>query len=71
MYWSSIESLKEKVLQCNSIIISHCIKVNIIHLKLLQILKLAFFFYFGEGQDVTNEMTALWRETALPTIISR
>ena len=35
------------------------------------ILKLAFFFYLGEGQDVTNEMTTPWRETTLATIISR
>ena len=32
---------------------------------------MAFFFYLGEGQDVTNEMTAPWRETTLPTITSR
>ena len=32
---------------------------------------MAFFFYLGEGQDVTNEMTASWREATLPTIISR
>ena len=32
---------------------------------------MAFFFYLGEDQDVTNEMTAPWRETTLPTIISR
>ena len=32
---------------------------------------MAFFFYLGGGQDVTNEMTAGWRETTLPTIISR
>ena len=32
---------------------------------------MAFFFYLGEGEDVTNEMTAPWRETTLPTIISR
>ena len=31
---------------------------------------MAFFFYLGEGQDVTNELTAPWRETTLPTIIS-
>ena len=31
---------------------------------------MAFFFYFGEGQDITNEMTAPWKETTLPTIIS-
>ena len=28
-------------------------------------------FYLGVGQDVTIEMTAPWRETTLPTIISR
>ena len=43
-YWSSIENLKEKVLQCNSMITSHRLKVNKIHVKLLWILKLAFFF---------------------------
>ena len=32
---------------------------------------MAFFFYLGEGQDVTYERTAPWRETTLPTIISR
>ena len=32
---------------------------------------MAFFFYLGEGQDVTNEMTASWREATSPTIISR
>ena len=31
---------------------------------------MAFFFYLGEGQDVTNELTAPWMETTLPTIIS-
>ena len=31
---------------------------------------MAFFFYLGESQDVTNEMTAPWWETTLPTIIS-
>ena len=37
----------------------------------MQFLELAFFFYLGEGQDVTNEMTAPSRETILATIISR
>ena len=32
---------------------------------------MAFFLYLGEGEDVTNEMTAPWREATLPTIISR
>ena len=32
---------------------------------------MAFFFYLGEDQGVTNEMTAPWRETTLSTIISR
>ena len=32
---------------------------------------MTFFFYLGEGEDVINEMTAPWRETTLPTIISR
>ena len=27
-------------------------------------------FALGEGQDVTDEMTAPWRETSLPTILS-
>ena len=41
------------------------------HVKLLQILKLAFSFNLGEGQDVPNEMTALCTETTLPNLISR
>ena len=32
---------------------------------------MAFFFYFDEGQDVINEMTAPCREATLPNIISR
>ena len=32
---------------------------------------MAFFFYFNEGQDVTNEMTAPCRKATLPNIISR
>ena len=70
IYWSSIKNLKEKFLQCNNISISHWIKVNKTHLKLLQILKLAFLFYLGEGQDVTGDVTTPWKETTLPTIIS-
>ena len=32
---------------------------------------MAFFFYLGQVQDVTNEMTTPWRETTFPTIIFR
>ena len=37
----------------------------------MYILKLAFYFYLGERQDVTNEMIAPWRVATLSTIISR
>ena len=33
--------------------------------------KIVFFkIFLGEGKDVTNEMTAPWRETTLPTILT-
>ena len=35
------------------------------------ILKLLFLHFIGESQDVINEMTVPWRETTLPTILSR